>query len=160
MKDYGYWENAQEYSTRPSDPPYIWRRGAILFYRRYKISLVDVTFSELRTPAYISATGVRYTCIGNGSLAGPHLIGSDKGSIPPDLQGLSIDNAGHVLPFYFHDFMCLKQGIYIDGKWTRITRKEADRLLFLMLLADGLRYCGSYVVYTGVRTYALAKRIK
>jgi len=148
---YGRWENQRGYSVTPSDPPYIWRRGALLFFRKYKISLVDVTFSEIFTPAYVTEGGVRYTCVGTCPGLGPHLVGSDNGSVPPDLQGISVDNAGHALPFFFHDFMCRKGYVYIDWRMMPVTRKQADKLLRLMIMADGLGRWQARKVYAGVR---------
>jgi len=146
---YGRWYNTGGYTKRPGTPSHVIRRGAILFLRTYRISLWDVTFSELWPPVFQDAEGTCWVC-------GPELRGTDLGSVPPDLQALCVDNSGHALPFMFHDYAWRHGGLFVlldngERVWRPLTRKQADKLLHAMLRAEGLGAWGARKVYWGVR---------
>jgi hypothetical protein len=99
-------------------------------------------------------------------IAAGFLSGTDGGSVPVFAQGwLPKDGA---LAYYIHDFAFAEGGLFFryrgERQWTfrRITRKQADALLRVMLRHDPVAPVGrfrAWVAWSGVRARVLLEKL-
>lgn len=86
---------------------------------------------------------------------------SDRGSIPVLFQclpGLAAD--AYLIAYYFHDFICGAGGCYVSEDkgltwdFVKMTRLQADDLLYAMIGALGGGWTVRHTVWVGIRTGA------
>lgn len=80
-----------------------------------------------------------------------HMLLSDAMSSPPFLWGVKgLAQTDFPKAVYFHDTASKYGGLYIDGEFARISAGLANRLLFLMVCAEGGTPSEAMRIYLGV----------